>query len=410
VQGSVAERDRILSMPEVLRGEYDVYLTTYETVMSEEAFFTETFLFHTITIDEGHRLKNDAAKLSESLARISAPFRLILTGTPLQNNLNELWSLMYYILPAALAGCKETFNAACSLTEGQLDRKVVDEARALLETLMIRRVKSQVEHSLKPKLQFVLKVPLSGLQRRWYRHIYEKEATTLMSVCQMMATMSQLQKVINHPKGILLSLERQRKEARSLAKRAEGSEFIQLPECLREQSEEDKKREAELAALSGESLVQASGKLQVLDRLLTRVLSEGSRVLLFSQWTLTLDVLCEYCTARFGPEGVGYLRLDGATNRIKREMDVRAFNAAGSQIPVYLISTKAGGMGINLASADVVVLYDTCWNPQVDLQAQVVPVPRVRSFRGIGAGSGGGGGGRGEVRRAGMRMCVCVGV
>ena len=128
--------------------------------------------------------------------------------------------------------------------------------------------------------------------------------------------------------------------------------------------------EAELAALQGASLVQAGGKLQVLDRLMTRVLREGSRVLVFTQYTLTLDVLVEFCEARFGPEGSGYLRLDGATNRIKREIDVRSFNAQGSSIPCYLISTKAGGQGINLATADIVVLYDSCWNPQVDLQAQ----------------------------------------
>ena len=122
VHGSMSERDRLFSMPEVLRGEYDIYLTTYEMIIAEEAFFSETFLFHTITIDEGHRLKNDEAKLGASLARISAPFRLLLTGTPLQNNLNELWSLMQYILPFALAGCKETFDTACCLAEGQVYR------------------------------------------------------------------------------------------------------------------------------------------------------------------------------------------------------------------------------------------------------------------------------------------------
>ena len=112
-------------------------------------------------------------------------------------------------------------------------------------------------------------------------------------------------------------------------------------------------------------------------------------MLVFSQWTQTLDVLCEYCHARFGPEGQGYLRLDGSTNRIQREMDVRAFNAAQSKIPVYMISTTAGGQGINLASADVVCLYDTSWNPQRDLQAQdrahrIGQRKQVRVFRLIG--------------------------
>ena len=151
-------------------------------MISEEAFFTETFLFHTITIDEGHRLKNDAAKLSDSLARVRVPFRLLLTGTPLQNNLNELWALLQYVLPDALGGCKDQFEAACSVADGTLDQvsiitlliwcavwcikrgtldqRVVSQARDLLESLMIRRVKSEVEKSLKPKLQYVLKAPL----------------------------------------------------------------------------------------------------------------------------------------------------------------------------------------------------------------------------------------------------------
>ena len=372
VHGSACERDRILSTPEVLRAEYDIYLTTYEMVIAEESFFTETFLFHTITIDEGHRIKSDSAKLCNSLARISAPFRLLLTGTPLQNNLKELWSLMYYILPAALHDCRETFEQACVLAEGQLDQEVAQQARSLLESLMIRRVKSEVEKTLKPKIQYVLKVPLSALQCKWYRRFMEHDldASGIVTRQQLIAVQSQLQKMINHPKAILFSLERERKDALSLVKRAEGAEFFKTPECLKEQSEATKLLEAELRALHGRSLVSSSGKLQLLDRLLTRVLAEGSRVLVFTQYTLTLDVLEEYCTARFGPVKQGYLRLDGDTNRIDREMDVRAFNAPKSKIPIYLISTKAGGQGINLATADVVVLYDTCWNPQCDLQAQ----------------------------------------
>ena len=94
-------------------------------------------------------------------------------------------------------------------------------------------------------------------------------------------------------------------------------------------------------------------------------------MLLFSQWTETLDILEEYLQYRFGAKGKVYLRLDGQTNRIIRELDVRSFNALESPIFLYLVSTKAGGMGINLATADSVILYDSCFNPMVDLQAQV---------------------------------------
>ena len=372
VHGSRSERDRILSMPVVLAGGFDIYLTTYETVLSEEPFFTESFLFHTITIDEGHRLKNESGKLSSSLARVTVPFRLLLTGTPLQNNLNELWALMHYILPNALEGCRDTFDAACSLEEGQLDRAVVDQARSLLASLMLRRIKSEVETTLLPKLHWVLKVPLTTLQRQWYRRFLNKdaEAQALVTRKQLIAKIQQLQKIINHPKTILYALDREREQARSMRQRAEGSQFISLPQVLGTQTESAQTMEAELRNLRGVQLIESSGKLHLLDRLLSRVRTSGSRVLLFSQFTMTLDVLAEYCESRFGPEGRGFLRLDGSTNRIKREMDVRAFNASDSRIPIYLISTRAGGQGINLASADVVVLYDTCWNPQVDLQAQ----------------------------------------
>jgi SNF2 family DNA or RNA helicase len=363
-----------MSMPNVLGGQYDIYLTTYEMLITMEAFFTENFLWHTITIDEGHRIKNDGAKLVASLARISAPFRLLLTGTPLQNNLNELWSLMHYILPVALKDCKETFEQACVVAEGQLDKTVTRQARALLESMMLRRVKADVEASLRPKIQYVLKVPLSGLQRKMYRLFLDQNSAIegLASKTQIISMCAQLQKTINHPKTILFDVERRRKAARELVKKAAGAEFFSLPECLQEQSASSKQLEQELGLLQGRALVAASGKvfskvteigtvhrdrrtraltfersflvsgkLQLLDRLLTRVLAQGSRVLVFSQYTLTLDALCEYCAARFGPEGQGYLRLDGQTNRIKRvtnsqkyhlcqEMNVRAFNAPDS--------------------------------------------------------------------------------
>lgn len=129
-------------------------------------------------------------------------------------------------------------------------------------------------------------------------------------------------------------------------------------------------READLRALTGDQLVAASGKLQLLDRLLSKLKDAGSRVLLFSQFTHTLDVLEEYARSRWGALGVVFMKLDGSTNRIDRELDMRAFNAAGSTAFLYLISTHAGGLGINLASADAVVLYDSSYNPHVDLQAQ----------------------------------------
>ena len=156
--------------------------------------------------------------------------------------------------------------------------------------------------------------------------------------------------------------------AKSFAKRAAGSEFIQIPQAALPLGADSATLQEELCGLQGNALTAASGKLALLDRLLDRIIPKGSRVLVFTQYTLCLDALELYCKHKFGSNK--HLRLDGSTNRICREMDVRSFNAANSKYLLYLISTKAGGQGINLATADTVILYDTCWNPQVDLQAQ----------------------------------------
>lgn len=366
IHGSQDERDRILTTAAVLEAEYDVYLTTYDMILSEEAFFTESFLFHTITIDEGHRLKNENSSLSAALSRISCPFRLLLTGTPIQNSMHELSALLHYILPEVIGA--SMFDSTCDRETGVVDQRAVASARGLLESLMIRRVKAEVEKALLPKKEYVLRVPLTALQRAWYQRVLTKArvATELVSASQLSAKVMQLQKICNHPKAVVLQFDRNRVAARRMAARAAGSEHIKVHGT--ELSEEAEAMQAELRSLGGASLAAASGKLALLDRLLVRKQAEGSRVLLFSQYTLALDVIEEYCGQKFGR--ARYLRLDGTTNRIDREMDVRSYNAAGSPVFIYLISTRAGGQGINLATADTVVLYDTCWNPQVDLQAE----------------------------------------
>ncbi|KAK3274685.1 hypothetical protein CYMTET_17141 [Cymbomonas tetramitiformis] len=392
VQGNMAERDRILTDPAVLAGEFDVYLTTYETVMSEESFFADNFLWHTITIDEGHRIKNEHSKLCGALSRLQSPFRLLLTGTPLQNNMHELYALLCYIAPDLFTD-SQAFESGFSSSQGgrEVNRAVLKAAREMLEALMLRRIKAEVETALLPKVEYKVYVPLSSMQRRWYQRLLEKEEGTaeLLSGAQLVHKLMQLRKVCNHPKQLLMSYDLRRQKAAARLKAAAGSDFAHLlveKEMSAVLSQHGAAMETELRSLTGQALLASSGKLALLDRLLVRLQREGSRVLLFSQWTQTLDVLQEYVEWRFGKVNEAYLRLDGSTNRIARELDVRTFNAKDSHIFVYLISTKAGGQGINLATADTVVLYDSCWNPQVDLQAQdrahrIGQQKQVRVFR-----------------------------
>eukprot|EP00966_Prymnesium_polylepis_P070472 1637622-Prymnesium_polylepis.1 len=283
-------------------------------------------LFHTITIDEGHRLKNEASSFAESLGRIAVPFRLLLTGTPLQNNLQELWALLSYILPGGvLTKGKASFDNAFSLNAGGMDRAALTRARSLLGCLMIRRVKSEVESTLLPKIEYVLKPPLTPLQRQWYRELLGGTrgagggGCDLLTREQLLSKMAQLQKVVNHPKTIALTVERERAAAAAKSDAAAGAMFVKLPP--KDNSHlppEAREKEAVLNGLCGESLVAASGKLALLDRLLTRAKTEASRALIFSQYTITLDVIEEYVRWRWGALGAAYFRLDGTTNRITR--------------------------------------------------------------------------------------------
>jgi SWI/SNF-related matrix-associated actin-dependent regulator of chromatin subfamily A member 5 len=151
-------------------------------------------LWHTITIDEGHRLKNEKSKLCESLSRLKVPFRLLLTGTPLQNNLHELWALLNYILPQVFdSSNQDAFDASCDLKAGQMNHRFVRNTRKLLETLMLRRIKAEVETSLLPKLEYVIKVPLTPLQRAWYQRMLATDSTRCRVVwCGMDNTISSM--------------------------------------------------------------------------------------------------------------------------------------------------------------------------------------------------------------------------
>ena len=192
----------------------------------------------------------------------------------------------------------------------------------------------------------------------------------------MLHKLSQMRKVVNHPKQIVLKRDenRQKELNRIQELQSSGAEFYRFNNALAapQIGSAAYKAEEELRNLHGESLIASCGKLRMLDRLLIRLKAQGSRCLLFSQYTVTLDVLEEYLTFRFGRRDQVYFRLDGSTNRIMRELNTRAFNdpEMHDKLFIYMISTKAGGMGINLATADTVILYDSSWNPQVDLQGE----------------------------------------
>eukprot|EP00462_Mataza_sp_D1_P009603 CAMPEP_0175170234 /NCGR_PEP_ID=MMETSP0087-20121206/30095_1 /TAXON_ID=136419 /ORGANISM="Unknown Unknown, Strain D1" /LENGTH=1207 /DNA_ID=CAMNT_0016460833 /DNA_START=1 /DNA_END=3624 /DNA_ORIENTATION=- len=310
---------------------FEVLLTSYEMANMEQSFLKK-FSWEFIVVDEAHRLKNENSLLSKVLRVFSSKFRLLLTGTPLQNNLHELWALLNFLLPD-LFNRAEDFDAMFS-SAGSDDLKsgLLTKLHRILRPFMLRRLKSDVECNLLPKKETLVYVGMSEMQRKVYSSIISKEFDALVGTAQtkrLLNIVMQLRKAANHPylfEGV---------EDRSLA-------------------------------AYDEHLIFNSGKVLVLDKLLARLRAQDSRVLIFSQMTRTLDILEDYCVYRQLP----YCRIDGGTSTETREEMMHTFNAEGSEKFVFLLSTRAGGLGINLATADIVVLYDSDWNPQMDLQAQ----------------------------------------
>ncbi|NXT12253.1 SMCA1 protein, partial [Prunella fulvescens] len=287
---------------------WDVCVTSYEMVIKEKSVFKK-FNWRYLVIDEAHRIKNEKSKLSEIVREFKTTNRLLLTGTPLQNNLHELWALLNFLLP-------DVFNSA-----------------DVLKPFLLRRIKGEVEKSLPPKKEVKIYLGLSKMQREWYTRILMKDIDILNSAGKMdkmrlLNILMQLRKCCNHP---------------YLFDGAEpGPPYT-----------------------TDTHLITNSGKMLVLDKLLAKLREQGSRVLLFSQMTRLLDILEDYCMWR----GYEYCRLDGQTPHEEREEAIDTFNAPNSSKFIFMLSTRAGGLGINLATADVVILYDSDWNPQVDLQA-----------------------------------------
>jgi SWI/SNF-related matrix-associated actin-dependent regulator of chromatin subfamily A member 5 len=316
--------------------DFDVCITSYEVAIREKNFLRRID-WHFIVVDEAHRLKNEDSVLSQTLRLLPSQHRLLLTGTPLQNNLHELWALLNFLLPTLFDSAAEfdelfTVNAATGAAS-EIESDVLAKLHKILRPFLLRRLKTDVATDLPPKKETLLYVGMSEMQRTVYKQVLSKDFDALNGACKergrLLNIVMQLRKCANHPYLF------------------EGVEDRSLPAY-------------------GDHLVFNSGKLALLDKLLPRLAAQGSRVLLFSQMTRQLDILEDYCIYR----NYKHCRIDGSTEGEARDQAVDAFNAPDSDVFMFLLSTRAGGLGLNLATADTVIIYDSDWNPQMDLQAQ----------------------------------------
>ncbi|KAI0484925.1 P-loop containing nucleoside triphosphate hydrolase protein [Xylariaceae sp. FL0804] len=312
---------------------FNVLITSYEYILMD-AEFLRSIKWQALAVDEAHRLKNKEAKLYTELMSFGAPARVLITGTPIQNNLAELSSLLDFLNPGKVHIDEDLDTLASADAQTKLR-----ELHANIAPYILRRTKETVESDLPPKTEKIIRVELSDVQLEYYKNILTRNYAALNEghtgqKSSLLNIVMELKKVSNHPYMFPGAEE----------KVLNGSE----------------RREDQI-----KGLIASSGKMMLLDQLLAKLKKDNHRVLIFSQMVKVLDILGDYLRLR----GYQFQRLDGTIGAGPRRLAINHFNAEESQDFCFLLSTRAGGLGINLMTADTVVIFDSDWNPQADLQA-----------------------------------------
>ncbi|KAL2629360.1 hypothetical protein R1flu_014046 [Riccia fluitans] len=308
---------------------FNVMLTTYEMVIQDSSQL-RAVPWEVLVVDEGHRLKNSESKLFTQLNTFSFSHRVLLTGMPLQNNFSEMFNLLNFLQPdkfPSLAAWEEKFSGLSTAEQ-------VEELKNLVAPNMLRRLKKDAMQKIPPKAEIVVPVDMNSVQSEYYKALLTRNYLLLRNGAKqksMLNIVMQLRKVCNHPYLIA------------------GTEpETGTPEFLQEMR------------------IKASAKLMLLHSMLGKLKADGHRVLIFSQMTKLLDILEDYLTYQFGSGA--FERVDGSVSVADRQAAIKRFNQDTTRF-VFLLSTRSCGLGINLATADTVIIYDSDFIPQADIQA-----------------------------------------
>ncbi|KAK3921109.1 SWI/SNF-related matrix-associated actin-dependent regulator of chromatin subfamily A containing DEAD/H box 1-like protein [Frankliniella fusca] len=379
-------------------GDTEVVLTTYGMVTScpEERRMFRVIPLHYAIFDEAHMLKNMYTQRYENLIRINAPNRVLVTGTPLQNNLLELMSLLVFVMPKLFKGKQETLKALFTKAAKQsnnkndsesslpeFERTQIFQAKHIMKPFVLRRLKSDVLKDLPPKTDKIIHCPMTEDQEQKYNELIEtfsKQAEKELEddasepTESGIAMYSKLRRLANHP--LLLRYQYKDNVLKDMAKRLQKD--ILYKDTVYQYILDDLyvMSDFELHRICLEyktcynlrlppTVFGESGKLKEIGELLPKLKKEGHRVLIFSQFVMVLDVLEEF----FKHKGYKFLRLDGSTPVPQRQDLIDEYNK-DSSILIFMLSTRAGGLGINLTSADTVIIHDVDPNPHNDKQAE----------------------------------------
>ncbi|KAK8792072.1 hypothetical protein WA158_005449 [Blastocystis sp. Blastoise] len=329
---------------QIANGKFNVILTTYEFIIKDKSCF-KNIQWEYLIIDEGHRMKNSGSKLFQVLTKYYKNKRkLLLTGTPLQNSLPELWSLLNFILPRLFESSEDFdtwfnkpfshFGGSTGGTEVLTSEEsliIINRLHEVIRPFILRREKKNVLDRLPDKKEILLYSDLSAWQKVVYKQLSNgyymtpQEGLTNAKKVSARNCLMQLRKICDHPYLFLKS-----------------------------------------GWIIDEGIVRTSGKFVLLDNILPKLKRTGHKILIFSQFSQLFEIIEDFLKMR----GYLYLRLDGTTFHESRDKYLNCFNSPDSPYFVFLLTTRAGGLGLNLISADTVTIYDSDWNPQMDLQVQ----------------------------------------
>ena len=321
---------------------FDVLVTTYDTLISDFDVVSQ-IPFRIAVVDEAHRLRNQKGKLLECMREISAKgnivhgfqSRVLISGTPLQNDLTELWTLLNFIEPFKFPD----MNIFMQQFGNMASREQVERLQQMISPFMLRRVKEDVAKDIPAKEETVIDVELTSIQKQYYRAIFEHNhaflsmGATRNSAPKLMNIQMELRKVCNHP--FLLDGVEHRESERLFKEMLDNGEM------------EGKTAEQQQEIINRHGYVMTSGKMVLLDKLLPKLRSEGHKVLIFSQMVKMLDLLSEYCEFR----NFRFERLDGRIRGAERQKAIDRFEREDDSF-IFMLSTRAGGVGINLVSED----------------------------------------------------------
>nr|XP_033799252.1 lymphoid-specific helicase isoform X3 [Geotrypetes seraphini] len=395
----IHKRDELLQMQPVV-------ITSFEIAMRDRQIL-QNFHWKYLILDEGHRIKNMNCRLVRELKQFNSDNKLLLTGTPLQNNLAELWSLLNFLLPDVFDDLK-SFESwfditaisqnAENIVANEREQNILHMLHQILTPFLLRRLKSDVTLEVPPKREVIVYAPLTQKQETFYTAIVnhnimkmlgqekskepevelsasgrpKRQSRKVIDYCEQdNDTPDNLERFINQ----LIKQKEERKERPVMNFQLTVDSDINLKMSnimmmLRKCCNHPYLIEYPLDSATqefkvDEELVKSSGKFLVLDRMLPELKKRGHKVLIFSQMTRMLDILLDYCYLR----EYNFSRLDGSMSYTEREKNIHMFNT-DPDVFIFLVSTRAGGLGINLTAADTVIIYDSDWNPQCDLQAQ----------------------------------------